>query len=266
MMSDATSMQEIMQDMTESAGKLAQIPPGWAQGRAAYGGLVAAIAADAMANQLAAPRPIRSFLGNFVAPAPEGELAIKSEILREGRAVVQTRADILSGDQVCFAASAAFGDDRPGVEVVPDKAAPMPARDSVPPMQKGLRPLPGFLDNFDIRWTGGGVPMSGSRDRSTSMWVRHRSDMNAFPIAKIISIADMPPPVILSHYDKPARASSMTWSIEFIVPPELVEGDWFYLDFTLDAAASGYSQQSGSIYSENGALVALSRQCMVYFE
>ncbi len=266
MMSDTTSMQEIMENLAGTAGGSVQIPAGWAQGRAVYGGLVAAIAADAMANLLSAPRPIRSFLGNFVAPAPEGDLAIKTEILREGRAVVQTRADILSGDQVCFTASAAFGDDRPGVEMVPDKAVHMPARDSVPSMQKDLRPLPGFLDNFDIRWTGGGVPMSGSKDRRTSMWVRHRSDMNAFPIAKIISIADMPPPVILSHYDQPARASTMSWSIEFIVSPEQVQGDWFYLDFALDAAAGGYSQQSGSIYSESGALIALSRQCMVYFE
>lgn len=265
-MPEISSMQEIMESFTGTAGDSVQIPTGWSQGRAVYGGLIAAIAADAMANQLASPRPIRSFLGNFVAPAPEGDLAIKSEILREGRAVVQTRADILAGDQVCFAGSAAFGDDRPGVEVIPDKAAHMPARDSVPSMQKGVRPLPGFLDNFDIRWTGGGIPMSGSMDRHTSMWVRHRSDMDAFPIAKIISIADMPPPIILSHYDRPARASTMSWSIEFIVPPEQVQGDWFYLDFTLDAAAGGYSQQSGSIYSESGALVALSRQCMVYFE
>lgn len=265
-MSDNDGLKEIINNLAENGGKSVQIPTGWAQGRALYGGLVAAIAAEAMSRHLASPRPIRSLLGNFVAPAPEGELAIKSEILREGRAVVQTRADVMAGDQVCFAASAAFGDDRPGIVVPPEKAGPMPARDSVPAMQSGQRPLPGFLKNFDIRWTGGGVPMSGSKDMHTSMWVRNRSNMDAFPIAKIVSIADMPPPVILCHYDRPTRTSSMSWSIEFVVPPDQVGGDWFYLDFVLDAAASGYSQQSGKIFDETGTLVALSRQCMVYFE
>ena len=34
---------------------------------------------------------------------------------------------------------------------------------------------------------------------------------------------------------------------------------------TAEAAAQGYTQQSGRIYSEDGELCALSRQCMVYF-
>lgn len=265
-MSDVGTIEEIMTNLAENDGKKVQIPTGWTQGRALYGGLVGALAAEAMAKQMTAPRPIRSLLGNFVAPAPDGELIVKSEILREGRAVVQTRADIIENGQVCFASTAAFGDDRPGVLVRHERASDIPSRDSVPAMQKGVRPLPGFLDNFDIHWTGGGIPMSGSKDRTTSMWVRNRCNMDAFPIAKIVSIADMPPPVVLCHYDKLVRASTMSWSIEFVVPPEQVEGDWFYLDFELDAAASGYSQQSGKIFDEAGGLVALSRQCMVYFE
>lgn len=265
-MSHAASFETIMENLSSHHGAAVDVTPGWAQGRALYGGLVAAFAAEAMAMTLSEPRPIRSLLGNFVAPAPEGRLQIRSEILREGRAVVQTRADVMADDQVCFAASAAFGDDRPAISVPASVSFEAPARNSVPLMQSGHRPLPGFLDNFDIHWTGGGVPMSNTGDRRTSMWVRHRSNMDAFPIAKIVGIADMPPPVIMCHFDRPVRASSMSWSVEFVVPPALVKGDWFYLDFTLDAAANGYSQQSGAVFSEDGTLVALSRQCMVYFE
>lgn len=264
-MADENSIQSIMENLMERGGTSVEVGEGWAQGRALYGGLVGALAAQSMASLLEEERPIRSLMGNFVAPAPTGELEVRSEILRQGRAVVQTRTDVVAGDQVCFAASAAFGDDRPGVSVAPVKAFDAPPRDSVPPMPQAQM-LPGFLRKFDVHWTGGGVPMSNSGDRTTSMWVRNRADMSAFPIAKIVSVADMPPPVILAHYDRKVMASSMTWSIEFIVPPSRVEGDWFYLDYTLDAAASGYSQQSGLIYDEEGRLVALSRQCMVYFE
>jgi acyl-CoA thioesterase len=60
-------------------------------------------------------------------------------------------------------------------------------------------------------------------------------------------------------------ASSLTWSLEFVEPPEKITGEWFYLEFVVEAAADGYTQQSGKIYDELGRLVALTRQCMVYF-
>ena len=265
-MTTDTSFRAIVDDLKAKNGSAVTITEGWAQGRALYGGLVAALAAEAMAMSLENERPIRTLLCNFVAPAPVGDLKLKTEILREGRAVVQTRCDVLAGDQVVFAATAAFGDDRPGEAVATEYVMDAKPRDSVPSMEKATRMLPGFLDNFDVHWTGGGIPMSNSKDRTTGMWVRHKSDMAAFPIANLVGVADMPPPVMLSHYDRPIRASSMSWSLEFVVPPQNVETDWFYLDFMLEAAANGYSQQSGQIFAEDGTLVALSRQCMVYFE
>jgi len=57
----------------------------------------------------------------------------------------------------------------------------------------------------------------------------------------------------------------LTWSLEFVVPPESVKSDWLYLEFTVEAAADGYTQQSGKVFDETGQLCALSRQCMVYF-
>ena len=38
------------------------------------------------------------------------------------------------------------------------------------------------------------------------------------------------------------------------------------LEFVVDAANNGYTQQSGKIYTEQGKLCALTRQCMVYFD
>jgi acyl-CoA thioesterase len=127
--------------------------------------------------------------------------------------------------------------------------------------------MPTFLKQFEGCWVGDALPFSGSKARRLNMWVRHRCEMSSYPAEKLIAIADMPPPVLLSHYDKPfVPASSVSWGLEFLVDPSEVTGEWFYLDFDLDAAAEGYTQQSGRIYEESGRLVALSRQCMVYFE
>ena len=90
--------------------------------------------------------------------------------------------------------------------------------------------------------------------------------MSNLPTEKLVTICDIPPPVILSYFDSaPIPSSSLSWSLEFVVPPEEIESDWFYLEFVAEAAADGYTQQSGKIYDEMGQLCALSRQCMVYF-
>lgn len=254
----------IIQTFKESEGPLS-VSGGWAQGRALYGGLVAALATEGMAKLLDEPLPIRSFMGSFVAPAPEQGLEVDAKILRQGRAVTQMRADVIAEGQVCLTSSAAFGRPRPGVHVPhqrPFNPAPL---DSVPSAPEDPR-RPKFLTNFEIRWTGGGIPGSGSGDMTTAMWVRHRQNMDDHPLAKIVAMADMPPPVVLAHYKGLALASTLSWSLEFLVPPEEMDTDWFYLDFSLDAAKEGYSIQSGNIFAEDGRLLAVSRQCMVYFE
>jgi len=98
------------------------------------------------------------------------------------------------------------------------------------------------------------------------MWVRHKADMSDHPIEKMVVIADMPPPLILSHFKvPPVPSSSLTWSLEFVIPPEEIDSEWFYLEFLIESAANGYTLQSGRIFTEDGQLCALSRQCMVYF-
>ena len=112
----------------------------------------------------------------------------------------------------------------------------------------------------------GNAPFSGRQSRNMALWVRHRTDLSDLPTEKLVTIADIPPPVILTHFDKPpVPSSSLTWSLEFVVPPETIKSEWFYLEFTVEAASAGYTQQSGKIFDESGQLCALSRQCMAYF-
>jgi acyl-CoA thioesterase len=259
------SLSEIMKDIG-SAEATTELTAGWSQGRAAFGGLVAALLARGMAQTLSEPKTLRSLMVSFVAPAPAGEVKVAAELLREGRNVTQATARLYDGANVCAQAMAAFGSDRETKAVPPTVAFNPEPRDSVPPMDGSVRLLPSFLKHFDVHWTGGGIPMSNQKSRRLGKWVRHRDDMAAYPVEALVAVADIPPPVMMSHYDRPVMASSLSWSLEFVVPAERIVPGWFYLDFELEAAAGGYSQQSGRIFTEDGTLVALSRQCMVYFE
>jgi len=240
----------------------------WSQGRAAFGGLAAAFAVCGM-NKIVDPRQsLRSLMISFVAPLPPGMTSVQTQLLRQGKSVSQTAANVLNAQgEVCLQALAAYGHSRKGRQVPAEYAANLPAKTSGVSFADHKKRLPGFLQHFAGQWTGTGIPFTGTADRKLNMWVKHRASMTDFAAEKILSIADIPPPVLLSHYEHAdVPASSLSWSLEFVIPPEQVQGNWFYLDFYLEAAADGYTQQSGKVFDESGSLCALTRQCMVYFD
>lgn len=259
------SISQLIDEMQENPDAPLVIGDGWAQGRAVYGGLAAAIGLAAM-EKLSEGKPLRSLLTNFVGPMSTTGVTFDAEVLREGKSVTQTSVRASDETGPVLVCSAAFGAARPGLEVPAEVPFEAVSRDSVPRLDSVALKLPGFLQRFDIHWSGGGIPTTGSKERSCGMWVRNAEDLDAHPAVKVVALADIPPPVIMCHYTERVMASSVSWSLEFVVPPEDIKSDWFYLHYELVAAAGGYTQQNGNIFDENGRLVALSRQCMVYFE
>lgn len=258
-------MNTLLQPLLESSDNRTHFDDSWTQGRSAFGGLSAAFAVTGMRKILDSDLPMRSLMVSFIAPLPSGEVEVQAAIQRQGKNVTQMTGSVYSGGNLCLQAMAAFGTARNELVIPAERAHPA-AKDSGIKISDHSRRLPGFLGYFDGAWVNEGLPFSGQRSQQLNMWVRHRSDMSQFPVEKLVAIADIPPPVILSYFDKPpVPASSLTWSLEFVKSPEQIDSDWFYLEFTAEAAAEGYTQQSGRIYSEDGELCALSRQCMVYF-
>ncbi len=256
----------ILEAFVESEENRASFDAVWSQGRSAYGGLSAAFAAAAMGKLAAPGRPLRSLMVSFVAPLPPGEARADARVLREGKSVTQTAAEVLSGDAVCLQAMGAYGAPREALAVEPAPDFNPTPRERGMPFSSGGWRMPEFLSRFDGCWVDGGLPFSGRPGRHLNLWARHRTDLSRFPAERIVAIADIPPPVVLSHFDAPpAPSSSLTWSLEFVLAPEEVRGEWFYLEIALDAAGDGYTQQSGKIFEESGRLCALTRQCMVYF-
>lgn len=238
----------------------------WAQGRSAFGGISAAFAVTGMRKLLDSEQPLRSLMVSFMAPLPPGELSVDAKIQRQGKNVTQCSAQVITDGTSCLQAMAVFGNPRDAYR------APTLITASPAPREEGITfdshsdKLPRFLKYFDGCWLDGGMPFSGEFKPFLKMWVRHKSELSAFPVEKIVTIADIPPPVILSHFKQPSvPSSSLSWSLEFVVPPENIRGEWFYLEFNTEAAADGYTQQSGKIFDETGRLCALSRQCMAYF-
>jgi acyl-CoA thioesterase len=176
-------------------------------------------------------------------------------------------ADLYVGDQLCLQAMGVFGHGRPSRRVQAERPIEMAPPDSGIAFDTHVRQLPSFLHFFEGSWVNGVMPFSGQTAREMKFWVRHRELLTDFPIERLVTLADIPPPVILSHYrTPPVPSSSLSWSLEFVEDPGTVDTDWCYLEFDLEAAAEGYTQQSGRLYDEQGKLLLMSRQCMVFFE
>lgn len=259
--------QQILQELEQNETNTVEFGETWSQGRAAFGGLAAAFATCGMRKQLPTQQPIRSLMVSFIGPLPPGQAEVEARVLRMGKNVTQMSADVTGGGNLCLQAMGVFGRPRESsIQVSPNYQFKPADRSKGIPFSVNAKRTPAFLQYFDGCWASEGLPFSGKATRELSMWVKHTADLTANPVEKIVAIADMPPPLILSHFAQPpVPASSLTWALEFVIPPEEVESDWFYLEFFIEAAANGYTQQSGKIFTEDGQLCALSRQCMVYF-
>lgn len=243
----------------------AEMPSSWLQGRTAFGGIGAAFGTRATTDLVDPRKSLRSVMVNFVGPLEAGPVRVTSELLREGKSASQAEAKVYSGDNIATTVSVAYGASRDTLEVPAPTIKLTSSPDDYIQGDPGPR-KPIFLENFDVRWKGTGMPASGSRDSTIEMWVRHRGDVSSWPNEKMVTIGDIPPSAILSWYDRPAMLSSQTWILDLLYPAEEITGDWFHMEYEMLAARGGYSHQSGRVRDENGRLVAVSHQCMVYFE
>ena len=83
-----------------AAGAAVEIPQGWGQGRAIFGGVVAGVL---QARSLAAyeldPATLRATTTSFVAPASPGPARVESILLRQGSSATQTETRLWQRDE-----------------------------------------------------------------------------------------------------------------------------------------------------------------------
>ncbi len=265
-MSDSSFNQIIASVQRQGEHFNAEIPASWMQGRATFGGLVAALLVEAMEQALAEPMPLRGIQVLFVGPVSSDPLHIETKVLRQGRNVTSMRADLVQDGQINCTVTASFGADRAsqfdlGLEPRPEMPAPESL--SSAPYIEGL--MPPFLQYLDLRWAEGAPPRSNCPDRRHGMWARFR-DSGPASLAHLIALADFPAPIPLSMTSDSANASSLMWTMEFVDHSWQADmSDWWFLQVDLLKCSGGYANQEYKIWAPNGAPVALARQVMTVF-
>ncbi|WLH34049.1 thioesterase family protein [Pseudomonas sp. FP2196] len=246
------------------------IPAEWAQGRASFGGLVAALQYEAMRARVPAERPVRSLAITFVGPVePEVPVSFEVDVLREGKAVSQVLGRAMQNGQVVTLVQGSFGASRASEVVVPALPAPQmkPWDDCQElPYIKGVTPE--FMRHLAMRWSVGGLPFTGNTSRDMGGWVRLRGDVKEEPVTEshILALVDAWPPSLLPHLKKVAAGSTLTWTIEFVQPLRDVSTlDWCKYQVETEYAVDGYGHAAAKLWNAEGELIAMSRQTVTIF-
>lgn len=260
---------ETLTSITSDAQQQIDLPIGWNQGRSFFGGFSAAVAYQHARNGVDENQPIRALTVSFVAPLKPGSAVLKRRILRQGKNVTQVAVEIEQEHAVGLSALLTFGQARPSQVQVTD----VPKSD-IPPREQnaGFRMpdsnlTPEFTRHYEYCLNVGAMPFSGQPEREFGGWVRYRNEAAPISVGLLLGLVDAWPPAVLPHLDKPAPASSLTWTIEFPKPMDtrLQGTDWWQYVAYIDYAADGYGHTHAHIWDQHGELVAISRQTVTVF-
>lgn len=247
------------------------IPTIWAQGRASFGGLVAAAAYEAMRAVTQEGRPLRSLAITFVGPVEvEAAVRFEAEALREGKSVSQVFCRVVQNGQVAALVQGSFGEARDSgvtVENLPAPAYKQPEQCQELPYIRKV--MPAFTQHIAMRWAVGHMPFSSSRELEMGGWMRFRGDDvegTSMEISHLLALIDAWPPATLPHLKTPAPSSSLTWTVEFVQPqPELPADGWCQYRAVIEHARDGYGHIAAHCWSPDGSLLAISRQTATIF-
>lgn len=246
-------------------GATLDLTPDWLQGRTAYGGWQAALALLAMRRVVGEAIPLRSLQANFIAPVPPGRVTARAELLRQGKSAAQLEARIVIDGQTAFTALGIFGAPRDSTIVERPRAPLVRPAGECPALPFIPGVIPEFQRHFDMRWASGGLPFSGGAHDNASIHVRY-CDVPMASEAHLVCAADAIPPSAIAMYRAPTPVSSMNWTLEMVRPlADAARDGWLRFDASLTAAGEGYGFETASIWSDDGELVALSRQCVALF-
>jgi len=239
----------------------------WLQGRGAFGGLLAAIFARAMEEEVADPsRRLRSLTVHLPSPAT-GAYRVRSSIVRAGRAVTHVRAELEAERGIAAFATASFCGARQDTPRYSNATMPeVAAAADVPPYTRPVGgPPPEFLRYVDVRFVGPTKPFSQAGSPAIAAWVRLKEAPAAIDAAMAALYLDVLPPAITAMFSGPRPVASVDFTVQVFA--RLPRSDLRPDDFLLVAIASrwaddGYTEEIRDLWTPGGVHLATCRQLL----
>ncbi len=243
------------------------VRPEWRGGAGPHGGIAAATLLRALTAAVDDPaRAPRSLTVHFPRPPADGEVTIAAVVERAGRSLTTASARMTQPgadgeERVVALALAAFSSARevPPLGTVAPPPAPPP--EEVPVVPYLGPPTPRMFANLEARAVTGPPFTAGSEARAAA-WLRPRvpAPLDAPTVTYLL---DALWPAVFAQIERPAGIPTIDLTIHFrrtLPPAGAAAGAWAFGEFTTREVAEGFLDEDGMVWSEDGTLLAQSRQ------
>ncbi|MCP4003248.1 MAG: thioesterase family protein [bacterium] len=257
-----TAVERVAEDEFE-----ARIDPSWWIVAGPNGGYLNAILLRAICERVGEPqRQPRTLTTHFTARAVEGPSRITTHIERSGRSFSTVSARMEQNDRlIAYSVAALASPQRPGFEFQ-DRRMP----EVTPPTSIERRKTEGgrideFRRHFDQHSVWEAEEADPNAEAITGGWIRPHDPRGGDAIL-LSQLADAWPPALFSKWtpDENSRGvPTIELTVHFRAPQIalVVKPDEFYLmRFRTGTAHDGFLEEDGEIWSQDGVLLAQSRQ------
>lgn len=244
----------------------------WQQGRTVFGGLLSALAVQAMRDVCGSDWPLRALQTSFVGPVAAGRFEVEVHLLRQGKNVRQVQAHIRQGhagggSAVAGVLLAVFGGDRPSTlpDLSPEQAAVPKGPDASlrMPFIPGL--TPNFTQHFEFLLAEGGIPFSGADSwlSRTHVALKHTDGVDSE--LQAVMLADAGPTPALAQLKGPAPASSVSWALELRPVSGTPAGRYWRMDKDALATGAGYVNERTLLWTPDGQFAGFGYQVVAVY-
>ncbi|MEM6956487.1 MAG: acyl-CoA thioesterase domain-containing protein, partial [Myxococcota bacterium] len=147
---------------TDGDRHLWEVPAGWGQGKATFGGLT--VAAAAKLASTFTDRPLRTVQTQFLGFIEPGLVEARVEVVREGRNTTVIEVRLFQGDSVRLLVQLAFLVMRPASIGVPSVEAPNWTEEKATPLPFLPGLTPDFTKQLSLSFLNGAMPFSGGTE------------------------------------------------------------------------------------------------------
>ena len=229
----------------------------WYVGRGANGGLLAAQCTRAMQALAAdAERLPRSLTVHFLEAPVAGPIEIAGTVERAGRSATSVSLRLeQEGRTVGLALGALAPWREGGTEHTATRPPRIPRPEELPPLDPSSSGIPAFVANYDWRWA---IEEDGDAAR-VGGWIR-TADPRPVDHVALAAFADAFPPAVFPLVGRVLPAPTIDLTIHFRAPLEDLGEGWVLGAFATRRLAGGFFEEDGELWSEDGRLLAQSRQ------
>jgi acyl-CoA thioesterase len=240
--------------------------PAWANMVGPFGGITAAACLHAVASETDCVGTPLALTVNFAAPVADGDYDLSVKPVRINRTNQHWTVELLQGGDVKTTASAIFATRRDSWSDAEAQPPHAPPPEDVPVAEES--DFVTWLRNYEMRFVEGALSLDGDvHEQSTStLWLRP-VPVRPLDHAGLAAMCDVFfPRVFLRRGPVPAGTISLTTYFH-ATPAELADVAEGYLlgSARANRFSGGYSDQSATMWSRDGTLLATSHQ-IVYFK